>query len=835
MVATSTRKDLKYGRVAAKELSVSNFLPYARHVDEHTVSTKDGLLFQCLKVDGFSFETADQADINVLKRMRETMLRSISDSRFAIYHHIIRREVNQYPDGVFSDPFCAALDKKYQQSLSDKRMFVNEQYVTLVRRPTQGAIGGLSNFWRNFSTKLDKQAEYDQLQADLQALNDGVKKLQTTLGAYGAHRLKTYVPENGLNSVHSEILSFLSLLLNMENRPVEVVDAPLDEYLPAKRIVFGKSTFQIQGNAKSDKRIGAMMSIKNYDTATGPGILDNMLRLPHEFVLTQSFGFIDREVAKSQMKLVQRQFKSTEEGAVSLEASLTEAIDEVTSGKAAFGLHHLTLAAYAKSADELDNVVSDIDNALNTFGIIAVREDLNLEPAFWAQMPANFAYIARPAKISTKNFAGFAALHTFPSGKLHGNHWGESISLLETTSGSPYWFSFHDKRDVGNFTLIGPTGTGKTVLMSFLAAQAQRVGPRTIYFDKDYGAEIFLRGIGGDYTIITQGQPTGLNPLQLPDTSENRAFLRAWIGHLVTNDTDTKLSPTDLEMIDDAVKASYELPYHQRRLRIVADLFEGFEDISDTSLSSRLRRWHSGGEKAWLFDNPTDTLSLDNRTIGFDITSILDDRFARSPWLEYIFHRISTLLEAELPTDDNDEADELLAEAKSRRQAKERKQDSRTMILLDEGWKLLDDPAFSHAIKDWLKTIRKKNGLVGFATQSVSDILTSAIGDTIVEQSPTNIFLPNPRADEKTYCGAFGLSKRELKIIRELTPESRYFLLRHERDSVIARLNLNGMDEYIAVLSGRTETVTEMRELRQRLGEDPAVWLPKFMERHVKN
>ncbi len=218
MVALSTLQDLKYGRIAAKELSIATFLPYARHVDKHTISTKDGLLFQCLKVDGFSFETADQADINILKRMRETLLRSIADSRFALYHHIIRREVNQYPDGVFSDPFCADLDSQYQKSLNDKRMFVNEQYLTLVRRPSQGTIGGLSNLWRNFSTKIDKQTEFDQLQADLKALNDAMKKLETTLANYGAHRLSTYTSEN--NSVNSEILSFLSLLLNMETKPI---------------------------------------------------------------------------------------------------------------------------------------------------------------------------------------------------------------------------------------------------------------------------------------------------------------------------------------------------------------------------------------------------------------------------------------------------------------------------------------------------------------------------------------------------------------------------------------------------------------------------------------
>lgn len=209
--------------------------------------------------------------------------------------------------------------------------------------------------------------------------------------------------------------------------------------------------------------------------------------------------------------------------------------------------------------------------------------------------------------------------------------------------------------------------------------------------------------------------------------------------------------------------------------------------------------WHGQGERAWLFDNAEDTLELGNRTIGFDLTSILDDPISRTPWLMYIFHRINGLLDG-----------------------------SKVMIMLDEGWKLLDDPEFSLRIKDWLKTIRKQNGIVGFATQSARDAIESQVGDSIIEQSPTQIFLPNARAAAQDYCDGFGLSQHELEIIRELSPSSHCFLLRHGNDSVIARLDLRGLDDYIAVLSGRTESVHKMEELIGLYGSDPDKWLPHF-------
>src|SRR4029077_16225978 len=113
-----------------------------------------------------------------------------------------------------------------------------------------------------------------------------------------------------------------------------------------------------------------------------------------------------------------------------------------------------------------------------------------------------------------------------------GNHWGEAVSVFETTSSTPFFFNFHEG-DLGNFTIIGPSGSGKTVVLNFLAAQAQKFSPRTILFDKDRGSEIFLRSLGGRYERLTRGAPTGFNPPRLPDTPVDRAFPRDWLAVLV--------------------------------------------------------------------------------------------------------------------------------------------------------------------------------------------------------------------------------------------------------------------------------------------------------------
>ncbi len=798
MLRAARKKDTQLGRIAEREVKASSFIPYSRHFGDTTLKTKAGYLLKVIKIEGLPFETADQIDLNTRKNIRATLLRGISNSRFAIYHHTIRRRVCDKLPGIFENDWCRKLDNEYQEKLSQKNMFVNEQFITIVRRPPQSKIGIMANISGTLFSSVDRSARQQKDIENLRAINEAVNNILSTLEPYKPRVLKVYDTENGS---FSEPLSFLSYLVNLEDKPIRLPACSIADYLPEKRLSFGRETFELRGAASSDVKLGAVLSVKEYDNATGPGMLDSFLRLPHEFILTQSFGFVDRQTSLSAMNEAERKMIASEQGAESLIVDIQEAKNDLSSGKSSFGEHHISLTVFADNKDQLDKSISDSLSAFTNLGLICVREDVNLEPAFWANLPANFNYISRRSLISNRNFASFASLHTFPAGSKQENHWGSAITRLETTSGTPYWFNFHE-RDVGNFTVIGPTGTGKTVLLTFLMAQAQRLKPRSVYFDKDRGAEIFIRAIGGEYTVVSPGKPTGLNPLQLEDTPKNRGFLRDWLQLLVSDDNHQRLTSKEIDIISDAVNANFEAPPENRRLRYIAELLAGYGAEQGSSLGEKIAKWHTKGERAWLFDNEKDSLALDNSTIGFDLTSILDDKISRAPWLLYIFHRIDELLDGE-----------------------------KTILMLDEGWKMLDDPVFTARIKDWMKTIRKQNGILGFATQSVRDALNSEVGDTIIEQSFTQIFLPNNKASEEDYCKGFGLTQQELMIIRELTPESRCFLIKHGTDSVIAKLDLSNMDDFISVLSGRTETVKLLEDIMKEKGDSPEDWLDTFLQR----
>jgi type IV secretion system protein VirB4 len=149
-----------------------------------------------------------------------------------------------------------------------------------------------------------------------------------------------------------------------------------------------------------------------------------------------------------------------------------------------------------------------------------------------------------------------------------------------------------------------------------------------------------------------------------------------------------------------------------------------------------------------------------------------------------------------------------------------------TMILIDEAWKALDDPMFASRIRNWMKTLRKRNAMVGFATQSAADALGSSISSAIVEQTATAIFMPNTKAREEDYCKGFGLTAQEFEFVRSLPAHSRCFLVRQANRSVVVRLDLSGMPHLMTVLSGRETNIRRLDELRADFGDHPSSWYP---------
>ena len=771
----------------AKEARAGDRLPYDRLVDENTLLLRDGSVMTALQVPGLLFETEDSEALNAHAATREVMLRSTLDARFVLYHHVVRRRVEVDLDGTFPDPLSRHIDERWQERLGSGSLFINDQFITLIRRPARGKAGLVDRASRVARRRKSSRVEADP--KDLRALRAAATGLIASLSAYGAQPLGDYV--GPLGNTNNELLELLSALYNGEMRPVRRPsdDVDIGGMLPYRRVSFGLDAMEQRGSGSPD--FSAILGLKDYPEATSPGLLDSLLRLPYEMIVSESYAPTERQTARERMDLAIRRLRSADEEAAAERADMLAARDALGNGAVGFGDHHLTVQVRARDLAVLDDATAACAAALSDTGAIAVREDTNLEPAFWGQFPGNESYLVRRALISSANMASFGSLHGFALGQANGNHWGEAVTLLQTTSATPFFFNYHHG-DLGNFSVIGPSGSGKTVVMNFLAAQAQKFRPRTVLFDKDRGAELFIRGIGGRYDAIRSGEVTGFNPLALPDTPANKGFLREWLAVMLAAE-----GPEEEAIIAQAVDAAYHNDGSLRRLRHFRELLSGARRPQPGDLADRLSAWIGEGEHAWLFDNAHDQLDLTQRVLGFDMTALLENPRLRTPVMMYLFHRIEERLDG-----------------------------TPTMILIDEGWKALDDEVFAARIRDWLKTLRKRNALVGFATQSARDALESRISTALVEQTATMIFMPNSRARPEDYCDGFGLTQHELALIRTLPAHSRCFLIRQPDASVVVRLDLSGAPEVLTILSGRESSVRRLDLIRDAVGDHPADWYP---------
>lgn len=782
-----------------KEIGPERFIPYKCHWNSNTILTKSNEFLQIIKIEGFSFETADDDDLDNRKELRNSMLKNLASGSVTLYFHTIRKRkpigysglVLSYDPTVKSvDDFVSYLNSEWKKKYSTFDTYFNEHYISILYKADKGGAAIIEHFIKQIQQSTDKSIWENEMRDMAQSVEEISARVMSSFKDYEPSILGVKeLPEGN----YCEMLEFLGTIVNCgQSMPMLVPKEDIDKYIPTNRLFFGKRSLEAKG--PNGKKYAGMVSIHEYGPKTYAGIFDSFLQMPFEFIISQSFNFANRTVAISQMQMQQNRMIQADDKAVSQIAEINEALDLAMSGTISFGQHHFTILAIDDDIKNLESTLSLAAVELSNCGMQTVRETVNLEASYWGQLPGNMSYLIRKSTINTYNLASFASMHNYPLGKVTGNHWGEYVTVLETTSGTPFFFNFH-VRDVGHTLIIGPTGAGKTVLMNFLCAQAQKFKPRLYFFDKDRGAEIFLRAIGGVYTKIDPGQQCNFNPLLLPDTGENRTFLLEWLKILVTVNGET-LSAEDLKLLTQAISGNFRLNHKDRRLsNIVA--FLGMDGPG--TLAGRIAMWHGLGSHAKIFDNEVDNIDLSSaRVFGFEMAELLKDPTSLSPVLLYIFHRINLSLDG-LPT----------------------------MIVLDEAWALIDNPIFAPKIKDWLKVLRKLNTFVVFATQSVEDAIKSRISDTLIQQTATQIFLPNLKATE-AYRTGFMLSQREYEIIKTTDPSARFFLIKQGINSVVGRVSLSGMTRIINVLSGRTETVLLLDRLRAEFGDNPENWLDKF-------
>lgn len=783
------------------EVPASACIPYAVQIDPHTVKTHEGAYLQIVRLEGYAFDTADLDEIETRKRIRNHLWRMTAGATLAVYHHLVRRERPAEPEGDFPPGFAHDLNEAWKRQLSNRKMYTNDIYLTIVRKPGTGVVGQAGDIFAALSYRVDERERHRHDHSALAELRDATRLVMESFKTYQPRLLGTTRSPQGIPL--SEPLQMLGFLINLRDRPFAVPERPINEILPVARPVFRHENIDLW---HAEKTVHAgMLSIKEYPSSTTSTMFDRLLALPMEFVMSQSFRFEERHTTEVQIDRQRRRLIATGDRGLSQIAALDRAMDENKSDLG-FGMHHATITVWEADASELARKIAVVDASMSEIGIACVRENANLEAAFYAQLPGNFRFTTRAARLSTKNFASFASGHNFAQGARQG-HWGAAVTVLPTASSTAHYFNFH-VADRGNTLVLGPTGQGKTLTLSFLFAQSLKLGGRRVFLDKDRGMEIFVRAVGGDYFRIEAGRRTGWNPLQIADSPLARNFLVDWFEAMLTHHGQEALTIEDRQRIKQVVASVFDLPEHHRVLRHVAPMFGNAEQ---DRLAQRLLDWYTHpkfgeGQYTWLFDNDTNDLSIDAECIGFDMTQILDMPHARTPAVLWLFFLIEQLTQGQ-PLG----------------------------IFADEGWRLLDDELVAQRLEDIEFVIRKKNGLLVFATQTPETVIGSKIAPALKQQSETLILFPNPKAERDVYCGYLDLNETQFDLIKNRLPDlgqPGWFLVRNSRGASVCHLDMRGMDEFIAVLSGNKNTVALLDRLIAEHGREPHAWLPHFYKQY---
>lgn len=169
--------------------------------------------------------------------------------------------------------------------------------------------------------------------------------------------------------------------------------------------------------------------------------------------------------------------------------------------------------------------------------------------------------------------------------------------------------------------------------------------------------------------------------------------------------------------------------------------------LQSNSLKRALQPYCLGGASGRLLDAEFERLG-ESSVQAFETEGLIGTSAAPAV-LAYLFHRIGDRLDGRP-----------------------------TLLIVDEGWLALDDEDFAGQLREWLKTLRKKNASVIFATQSLSDIDGSAIAPAIIESCPTRLLLPNERAIEPQITAIyrrFGLNDRQIELLSRATPKRDYY------------------------------------------------------------
>jgi type IV secretion system protein VirB4 len=781
--------------ILKKQLSGEDYLPkYNYHVRDTIVSLEDGRVMFCVRAKGVPFEVISDGVLENNYDALNGMFLSIAKStgaRLAVWTHVDHFETRFTSEYKFSYQWLRAMSDKYMEQFKGKAILENNFYLSFVLKPSAN----------------------DDLDECIKELEEIQLTVMQSLRPYECDVLSMYTHEN---HQFSEIYEFIAYLYNGFWERIPCTSLPLHQVIPSSVLHHGykliETRFPDGGN-----RYSSLYDLKDFPEPTTRGKLNPLLDLPFPFLLCCSFTFITPAEA---IRLI----NTTINKMASAGDEATEQIDDATTGKGAlmagqiyFGEFHCAMLVHGATEKQTEDRGATARTTMSASCATQMTPaTLSAPETFFSLFPGNVKRRPRPMPKTSRNFTGMFSMNTYSSGKQHGNPIGDGNAVIPVQTGANgvYHLNFHyslpgtdvtGDKIAGHVTMIGATGVGKTTAQTTFISALERFNCKLFGVDKDGSMRGMIEALGGTYFTLAEGQPTGLNPFQLPDEPMNRSFLYDLVGACGRR-TGEELKSEDTKDIKRAVDNVFEMPFESRRFGV---LLQSIPDRGEDCLARRLADWCYGevdGRFAYALDNPKNLFDWETFwRIGFDVTDFLKEGHpATEPILAYLFH-LKKLMQRK---------GGLLA------------------TIIEEFWLPISYPTTAAQILDILKTGRRRDEFVILVSQSPEDAIKSPLLPDILQQTPTKIYLANPDAEYTNASGGgyirFGMTKKEFQKLKQLGRLDYKMLVKQGSQASIIKLDMTNVLDDIPVLAMAVEDFPYLEAAKVQAGSHPDAWVPVY-------
>lgn len=783
-----------------KSASLADFLPWVALVGPGVVLNKDGSFQRTARFRGPDLDSATPAELVAVTSRLNNALRRLG-SGWAAFVEAQRTAAQAYPQSRFPDPVSALVDRERREQFREEGAhFESGYYLTLLWMPPPEEAARAEGWL--YEGKASTGVDPKELVKSFADRTDRV-----------LHLVEGFMPEAAWLD-DAATLTYLHSTVSTRTQRVRVPETPvyLDALLADEPLTGGLEPMLGAHHLRT-------LTITGFPTATFPGLLDELNRQAFPYRWSTRAIMLDKTDATKLLSKIRRQWfaKRKSVAAILKEVMTNEQsvlMDSDASNKAAdadmalqeLGADHAGIAYVTATVTVWDRdpalaaeKLRLVEKVIQGRDFTCTIEGMNALEAWLGSLPGHVYANVRQPPISTLNLAHLIPLSAVWAGAERDEHFGDAPLLYGKTEGStPFRLSLH-VGDVGHSLIVGPTGAGKSVLLALMALQFRRYkGSQIFAFDFGGSIRAAALGMGGDWQDLGgalhaeegDSAAVALQPLARIDNAGERAWAAEWLAAMLAGEG-MVIDPAAKEHLWSALTSLASAPLAERTLTGLAVLLQSQE------LKQALAPYLIGGPWGRLLDSEQERLG-EASVQAFETEGLIGASSAAAV-LAYLFHRIEGRLDG-----------------------------SPTMIIIDEGWLVLDSPAFAAQLREWLKTLRKKNASVIFATQSLADIETSAIAPAIIESCPTRIFLPNERAAEPQIARVyerFGLNDRQIEILSRATPKRDYYC-QSRRGNRLFELGLGDVALAFSAASSKTDQI-RIAELVAAHGREgfAAAWL----------